>query len=148
MGNREKALEYLEKALDIQKRLLGDDHPDTAVSLNNIGMLYQEMGNREKALEYLEKALDIWKRLLGDDHPDTIDSVMSLGNLFLVLNRRPEALALVEYHLSRLSKDHIRYTKLDRFRRGILQQTVRPGFRQPSSKSKARPSPKKNRHRK
>ena len=40
-GNNEKALEYYEKALAIDKKTHGEEHPDVATSLNNIGLVYK-----------------------------------------------------------------------------------------------------------
>ena len=39
----EKALEYYEKALAIDKKTHGEEHPDVATSLNNIAGVYQDL---------------------------------------------------------------------------------------------------------
>ena len=48
-----KAWEYNEKALNIRLELLGEEHPDTADSYNNMGIVYSKQGNYDKGLEYL-----------------------------------------------------------------------------------------------
>ena len=70
-GNYPKALEYYGKALAIDEKVLGKDHPYAATSYNNIGSVYYQQGKYREALKYLEKALKIFKAKLGEDHPDT-----------------------------------------------------------------------------
>jgi tetratricopeptide (TPR) repeat protein len=60
-----------EKALEIQRRLLTDDHPDTANSYNNLAANLNAQGKYAQAQPLYEKALEIRRRLLTDDHPDT-----------------------------------------------------------------------------
>ena len=59
MGDYKKALEYNELSLKIKKKKLGEEHPDTASSYNNIGCTYDKMGDYKKALEYHELSLKI-----------------------------------------------------------------------------------------
>jgi tetratricopeptide (TPR) repeat protein len=61
---------YLE-ALDLRKRLLGDNHPDVATSLNNLAGLYESQGRYTEAEPLYLEALDLRKRLLGENHPNT-----------------------------------------------------------------------------
>ena len=42
-----EALKKFEACLEIQTRTLGNDHPDIATTLNNIGNVYLEMGKYE-----------------------------------------------------------------------------------------------------
>ena len=39
MGDYKKALEYFELSLNIRKKILGEEHLDTATSYNNIGLI-------------------------------------------------------------------------------------------------------------
>ena len=58
-GEHDKAIEYYEKALAIQRAVLGERHADVATSLNNIGFAYYAKVEHDKAIEYCEKALAI-----------------------------------------------------------------------------------------
>jgi tetratricopeptide (TPR) repeat protein len=60
-----------EKALEIWRRLLTDDHPYTAVSYANLAANLREQGKYALAQPLDEKALEIICRLLTDDHPFT-----------------------------------------------------------------------------
>ena len=69
--NYAKALEYYNKSLVIQLKVLGPDHPSVATSYHNIGTVYFNQWNYAKALEYYKKALDIAGKSLGEQHPNT-----------------------------------------------------------------------------
>jgi tetratricopeptide (TPR) repeat protein len=51
--------------------VLGPDHPDTALSLNNLGYLLRAQGQMSEARPYYERALAIYERVLGPDHSYT-----------------------------------------------------------------------------
>ena len=57
LGQRDKALEYYNKALPIREEV--GDRGGLATTLNNIGSVYDSLGQRDKALEYYNKALPI-----------------------------------------------------------------------------------------
>ncbi len=63
-----------EKALTTCRRLLTDDHPDTAKSYNYVAINLMDQGKYARAQPFLEKALEIRRRLLNDDHPSTAQS--------------------------------------------------------------------------
>jgi len=61
-----------QKALELSKRLLGDNHPDVAISMNNLAALYRYARRYRKAKPLFEKALKICERTLGVSHPTTM----------------------------------------------------------------------------
>jgi tetratricopeptide (TPR) repeat protein len=85
-GNYCSALEYHQRALAIREGVLGERHPDTALSYNNVGSAYRDLGDHAKALEYYQMALSINEDVLGERHPDTllvksnIDALVKLSN--------------------------------------------------------------------
>ena len=81
-GNYEAALEYYGKALEIYEKVLGKEHPDTAMTYNNLANVYDDQGNYEAALEYYGKALEIREKVLGKEHPDTAGTYYNMGSLF------------------------------------------------------------------
>ena len=82
-GKYAAAQPLFEKALEINRRLLTDDHPDTATSYNNLAGNLIAQGKYAAAQPLFEKALEIRRRLLTDDHPDT---ALSYNNLAHNLN--------------------------------------------------------------
>jgi CHAT domain-containing protein/Tfp pilus assembly protein PilF len=73
------AKEYHERALAIYLKLYGEEHADTAWSLNNLGYDYRGLGDYAKALECDERALAIRLKLFGEEHADTVHSLNNLG---------------------------------------------------------------------
>ncbi len=51
--------------------MLGAEHPNTALSLNNLGSLLQAQGDLAAAKPYYEGALAIFKARLGDTYSFT-----------------------------------------------------------------------------
>jgi len=81
IGDLAGARPYFEQALAISERVLGPEHPDTALNLNNLGSLLKAMGDLAGARPYYERALAISERVLGPDHPQTAGSLNNLGSL-------------------------------------------------------------------
>jgi serine/threonine protein kinase len=72
------------RALELRRRVLGDRHPQTAMSLNNFGwMLYRGAeGDPAKLAEaelLLREALAANETLLGPEHPDVALNLCNLG---------------------------------------------------------------------
>lgn len=76
---------HLRYALETRRAQLGDDHRDTARSMNDLGELLVLLGRDEEAAALFENALRIRQRRLGPDDPDV---GTSLNNLGLVQKRR------------------------------------------------------------
>jgi Tfp pilus assembly protein PilF len=70
-----------ERALAIREKVLGPEHPDTAQSLNNLGVLLKEHGDLAGARPLYERALAIREKVLDPEHPDTAQSLNNLGVL-------------------------------------------------------------------
>ena len=59
-----------EKALEINRRVLTDDHPNTARATAAWRPTSTPRGSTPRP-SHFQKALEICRRLLTDDHPDT-----------------------------------------------------------------------------
>jgi tetratricopeptide (TPR) repeat protein len=70
-----------ERALAINEKALGPDHPDTATSMNNLGYLLWAQGDQAGARPYYERALAIRERVLPRDHPDMATSLNNFAHL-------------------------------------------------------------------
>ena len=71
MGKPEEALVHMQRGLEIELKLFGSDHPDVAVSYQNLAAVYQRQGNHVQTKEMVTKAYHIFLRMLGPDHPQT-----------------------------------------------------------------------------
>lgn len=80
LGKTKQAESLFLEALEIQKKILGDQHPDYATILNNLAALYKSQGTFDKAEPLLVEALRIIKKVLGEHHTDY---ALILNNLAL-----------------------------------------------------------------
>jgi hypothetical protein len=58
-------MEHYSRCLEIKTKVKGADSIDVAVTLNNIGTVYQEREEYKKALENYAKSLEIFIRVDG-----------------------------------------------------------------------------------
>jgi len=90
--NNSKELSHRLNALELQKKLFGNKHPDTAESYNNIGMVYHSIVDLPRALENYNRSLGIFHELFGDKHPDTAASYNNIGVVYHSMGDLPRAL--------------------------------------------------------
>ena len=95
-GKHTLARPLFEKALEIRRRLLTDNHPDTATSYNNLADNLDEEGKFAVSQPLYEKALEIRRRLLTDDHPDTATSYNDVALNLKVQGKSAQAQPLYE----------------------------------------------------
>ena len=79
LGEYQAALGSYIKALDIQKNIYGNNHPDIAICYNNIGTTKYELGEYDAAIEYFEKALKIQEIIHGDNSPNRATTYQNIG---------------------------------------------------------------------
>ena len=60
-----------EQVLTDRIRILGNDHPDTLASRNNLAGAYQRSGLLDEAIQLFEQTLHDCIRVLGEAHPFT-----------------------------------------------------------------------------
>ncbi|MCX7003949.1 MAG: tetratricopeptide repeat protein, partial [bacterium] len=70
------------RALAIDEKAVGPDHPAVATDLNNLAVLYYSQGQYAAAEPLLRRALAIRDKVLGPDHPDVAANVNNLAALY------------------------------------------------------------------
>ncbi len=78
-GKYAEAQPLYEKSLEIVRRLLTDENPQTASNYDNVAFALVGQGKYAQAQPLFEKELKIVRRLLTDDHPDTAVSYNGVG---------------------------------------------------------------------
>ncbi len=100
LGEREKALEAVQEAADLYRKLAEKNPqaflPNLAISLNNLGNALSDLGRQEDALAAAKKAADIHRKLAEKNPqvflPELAASLCNLGNRLSNLGREEEAL--------------------------------------------------------
>ena len=69
----------------MQRKLVGNEHPDVADSLNNLGLVLEDQGKLADAETVHREAQSMWRKLVGNEHPNI---ATSLGNLARVLEKQ------------------------------------------------------------
>jgi tetratricopeptide (TPR) repeat protein len=77
----------LAEALRIRERLLAPEHPDVAVSLNNLALLLHDTNRPSEAEPLFRRALAIDEKSYGPDHPHVANDLNSLAELLRDTNR-------------------------------------------------------------
>ncbi len=81
-GRYEEAEPLYLQAIDIDKTVLGENHPDYAIDLNNLAGLYRSQGHYEEAEPLYKQAIGIDKVALGEDHPNYARDINNLALLY------------------------------------------------------------------
>ena len=109
-GRYGEAEPLYQQALAIMREQLGEQHPHTATSLNNLAVLYKAQGRYDEAEPLYQQALAITRERLGEQHPDTATSLNNLAVLYQAQGRYDEAEPLYQQALAirkaRLGEQH------------------------------------------
>ncbi|MBD3284836.1 tetratricopeptide repeat protein, partial [candidate division WOR-3 bacterium] len=99
------AITCWEEALTIKLDILTPQHPDVALSYNNIGVVYDNLGEYGKALDNHEKALAIFLKALGEEHPHVAQSYNNIGAVYRSQNQPDSALYYYEKSIDIFEKN-------------------------------------------
>ncbi|MBV8729445.1 MAG: tetratricopeptide repeat protein, partial [Acidobacteriia bacterium] len=71
-GNLMLAEAFYWWALHLKEQILGPDHPETAMTLNNLAVLFRSQGKLNEAGPLFRRALTILENTLDPDHPSVL----------------------------------------------------------------------------
>ena len=74
-----EAEQQLERAVELRRRTLGAEDPDTLKSMNALGVLYNYESKYAPAEALLSQVVTARQRLLGSEHQDTLAATSDLG---------------------------------------------------------------------
>jgi tetratricopeptide (TPR) repeat protein len=81
-----------EKALAIQEKKFGPEHPIIAACCNSLAKAYQEKGNHRKAVDFYSKSLALKLKEWGPKHPDIAICYKNLGRAHAEARDQEQAL--------------------------------------------------------
>ena len=91
-----EAIRIGEQLASRRRELLGEAHPDYAMILENLSVLYRTIGQVKKAAGPCEDALRLWRPILGPQHPIYASGLRNLGTIYENTGRTVEAQSLYE----------------------------------------------------
>ena len=96
IGEYDRAIEFLQRATEIQKASLAPDHADTLATLNNLAGAYTEAGWTSQAIELFERVLDARVNKLGPDDPTTLATLHDLAAAYRGAGKLSPPHAMIE----------------------------------------------------
>jgi Tfp pilus assembly protein PilF len=102
----------------ILQTVFGPEHPEAALTLNNLGVVQRDLGDLAAARASLERALEIEQAAYGSDQPGIGITMANLGVVLFQLGERAAARKALERAqailLLRLAPSHPRVQVLER----------------------------------
>jgi len=99
LGQYDAAVGFNRQALEIDRQLHGDHHPDVADDLTNLAEIETKHENWPSAESYLRQALEITRAWYGEEHSNTADISVHLADVLARENRLDEADGLLRHAL-------------------------------------------------
>ena len=103
-GRYGKAVATSERAVALNRKIVGEDHPEFAISLDYLAQALLEAGQPEKAIAVIDRSIQIDKRAYGQAPPREAISLCNRGEILVALGRYREARADFEGSLSILAE--------------------------------------------
>jgi serine/threonine protein kinase/tetratricopeptide (TPR) repeat protein len=97
----DEAERHFNAALAVQRRLLGEDDPETYRTMDPLGYMLVGAGRLDAALQLLQPSAAGLSRALGPDHPDAITAQTHLLCAYYTLRRLGEFVSVCEETLRR-----------------------------------------------
>ena len=94
-GDLAGAAPLYRETLQMSRETLGDRHPDTLISICNLGTLLRAQGDLAGAAALYREALQVSRDTLGSHHPHTLISMGHLRSLLKMQGETVEATALL-----------------------------------------------------
>jgi tetratricopeptide (TPR) repeat protein len=109
-GRYNESGELFVQVMEIRKRVLGPEHPDTLTSMANLASTYRDKGRWDEAEELFVQVMETNKKKLGSDHPDTLTSMANLALTYWNQSRWDAAeeleVQVIETSKKKLGADH------------------------------------------
>jgi tetratricopeptide (TPR) repeat protein len=90
--------------------MMGQDHPNTLISMNNLARLYEHQGRYAEAEPLLVKAAGVSRRVLGAAHPNTLRYMNNLSEFYQnqgkYMQAEPVLMEALELERRVLGKEH------------------------------------------
>jgi len=110
LGVRDEALRRAQESVELSRKHLGPNHPETARSLGALGMGLLDVQRLREAKKVLEEAVEAARKAYGPDQPDTAINLSYLAHVLQSLGEHDRAAQCFRESLEiferRLGKEH------------------------------------------
>jgi len=100
LGHYGVADSLYQRALEIDRRVYGDGHPQQSDDLGDLAQLQEMWGHYAEAERFARQALGISEAWYGKDHPDTARKMTTLASTLIMEGKYREADALLHQALA------------------------------------------------
>ncbi|KAJ6580482.1 hypothetical protein DFH09DRAFT_294806 [Mycena vulgaris] len=90
-GAYKNAAQLFVIVVERRRMILGREHQDTLIAMDNLASTYYRLGQSQEAEELQVEVLEKRRKILGRDHPDTLIAMNTLANIYHKLDRSQEA---------------------------------------------------------
>ena len=98
----DQAKDYYERALAIDEKVYGPEHPAVATNANNIGQILKDQGDLKGALQWVKRALAIDEKVYGFEHPKV---AILANNIGMILQAQGDLAGALEWTKRALAID-------------------------------------------
>ncbi|KAK7177600.1 TPR domain protein (kinesin light chain) [Paraphaeosphaeria sporulosa] len=109
-GSVAEAEKLAVKSMRARRKVLGQEHEDTVLSMEMVGLVYNLEGQWDAAEELQVQVTETRKSKLGPDHPDTLTSMANLATTYMSEGRWEQAgelqVQVMETYKNKLGPDH------------------------------------------
>ena len=95
LGDYKVAQGFLQKGIDIYKKIRPENHLDIDMGILNLGEVYGEQGNYDRAKEFVNKAIANYEMHYGKEHLVVGKSLNHLGRIYILEQNLPMAKEVV-----------------------------------------------------
>jgi len=98
-GCYREAEPLFKQALEVRRKIYGENHPDVATSLNNLAEVYSKEGKYNEAEPLHKQALEIFRKIYGEYHPYVAHLLNNLAEVYSKEGKYNEAEPLLKHAL-------------------------------------------------
>lgn len=91
LGQYKAAEEQYLRALELRRRVLGDEHRDTLTAMLNLAVTLRKARRLDESEAVLRPCLEISRRVLGEEHPETVRAIQNLDSVLKDRGKMDEA---------------------------------------------------------
>ena len=88
LGRLDEAELLCRECLEIERKTLGPEHPEVAISLNNLGKLLRSQGRLDEAEPLFRQSLEIRRKALRPEHAEVGSSLNNPSMLLQAAEKR------------------------------------------------------------